>query len=564
MDVDELVAVPPATVSESRVGGADFTVSSYFAAFGPAPGWEELVHWPPDVFALANLVLDHTEGYRFVVAPPPGRRWPERRGWGERVRAAGRAWAAAAGEGENGLPSLVADAWETVVRHRNVPLATVRSGQPWELCEALLTLHAAADEACAEVASSGQSAAEPSFEGRAWGLLRTRGTLARLSPTRIRILPKTHFSARGITIRSLSRYLALCFESVELRWRSVEAGQAAARREFDIVLLPWPLEVGARAFRPAHPAPLENMDTDVYGFFEFAPESSLRCDVVGALLDAAHEAAERIDAVVLPEAAVLPREIPELERTVARHDVSFVVAGVREPASSSVLGRNYLHFGVRTAEGWDRFEQDKHHRWCLDGSQIRQYHLTRSLDPTRQWWEAIDIRERMLQIVDVGGGITTAPLVCEDLARLDEVADVVRRVGPSLVVALLLDGPQIGTRWPCRYASILADDPGAAVLTLTSFGMAALSRPPGATRSRVVAHWNDRAGGVREIALAPRASAILLSVRVEGETLWTADGRCHRDVPALSLTGVRQLYAPRTARRVSARAGRPAGRPATR
>ena len=83
---------------------------------------------------------------------------------------------------------------------------------------------------------------------------------------------------------------------------------------------------------------------------------------------------------------------------------------------------NYLHFGVATSTGWKRYEQDKHHRWCLDDRQIRQYHLTRSLEPKRLWWEAIDISERTLHVIDVGGGITTVPLVCEDLARLDEVA----------------------------------------------------------------------------------------------------------------------------------------------
>jgi hypothetical protein len=53
---------------------------------------------------------------------------------------------------------------------------------------------------------------------------------------------------------------------------------------------------------------------------------------------------------------------------------------------------------------------------------------------------------------------------CEDLASLDEWAELVRSAGPSLVVALLLDGPQLAARWPCRYSSVLVDDPGSAVL----------------------------------------------------------------------------------------------------
>jgi len=49
-------------------------------------------------------------------------------------------------------------------------------------------------------------------------------------------------------------------------------------------------------------------------------------------------------------------------------------------------------------------------------------------------------------------------LICEDLARLDPVNDLVRAVGPNLVMSLLMDGPQLTTRWPARYATVLADD----------------------------------------------------------------------------------------------------------
>ena len=153
-------------------------------------------------------------------------------------------------------------------------------------------------------------------------------------------------------------------------------------------------------------------------------------------------------------------------------------------------------------------------------------------------------------MIDVGGGVTATPLVCEDLARLDEVADLMRRIGPSLVVAVLLDGPQLAARWPCRYASVIADDPGSAVLTLTSSGMATRSRPPGKPVSRVVAHWNSQADGVRELGLARGAAALLLTTTVERSTLWTADGRRHDGVPRLRLERVEQLKRPHRTRRV--------------
>ena len=85
-------------------------------------------------------------------------------------------------------------------------------------------------------------------------------------------------------------------------------------------------------------------------------------------------------------------------------------------------------------------------------------------------------------------------LICEDLARQDPVTEVIRAVGPNLVFALLMDGPQLRNRWASRYASVLAEDPGCSVLSLTSLGMSRRSRPrlesgPVVDRSSVIALW---------------------------------------------------------------------------
>lgn len=519
------------------------TISSYFGAFGPTPDWDELLSWPPDVFALANLILDHTEAYRFVVAPSAGRRWPPLADWNERVHEAARTWRDHCSGHGDPLPEFLVDFWERLRRALDTPLDAVRSGVAWEVIEALLTLHALADEACSQVSCRGRGAQRGSFDRRAWQLLRKHGSLSRIPPARVRIVPKTHLSAHGITIRSLSRYLALCYESVDVRWHDSEQHSPLAkyRGDYTMLLVPWPLSVEPRDFRAASPRVLENMDGAAFGFFEFAPERSLDLELLSTVLDAAIAEAGTVDSVIFPEAALDVHEIAGLERVLEKHETGLLVAGVRRSRNSASFGRNYLHIGLRRVRGWERLEQDKHHRWFLDREQICQYHLTRSLDPKKVWWEAIDIRERTLHIVDIGSGVTTASLVCEDLARLDEVADLVRRIGPSLVVALLLDGPQLRTRWPCRYASVLVDEPGSTVLTLTSYGMASRCRPPDKRRSRVIAHWHNKGDGVHEIELAPRASAVLLSASLDRRTLWTADGRTHPEAPGLSLHGIHQV-----------------------
>lgn len=528
---------------EGRSTSLGPTVDSYFKAFAPAPNWDEIPSWPPDVFAISNLVLDQTEAYRFAVSPHAGRSWPPTNDWNQRVQTAAKEWRRVAQPGRSDLtPPPVREQWETLTRHRDAPLSDLRYGRAEELCSAFLTLHAMADEACG---SLGTQSGE--FESRAWRLMAEQGSLSRMSPARVRTLPKTNFPGRGITIRSFSRYLALGYESVDLRWRRFESTLASLetmsdRHYFNAILLPWPFHIDGRAFRPVE-GPLQNMDPTAYGFFEFAPDASLDLSHVARLLERAVEEVERIDALILPEAAVEPHELRPIEALLAGHGVRYLFAGVRELAQAGSFGRNYLHLGVHTGSGWECYEQTKHNRWCLDGNQIRQYHLTRTLEPSKLWWEAIDLPERTVEIIDVGGNATTVPLICEDLARLDEVSDLLRRLGPTIIIAVLLDGPQLSGRWSGRYASVLADDPGSAVLTLTSYGMVARSRPPGKPPSRVVAMWNDPHTGLHELELARGASGILLTASEGMTSGWTADGR-HHHTPQLVLSEVRQLRVP--------------------
>jgi hypothetical protein len=290
------------------------------------------------------------------------------------------------------------------------------------------------------------------------------------------------------------------------------------------------------------------MDGDHFGFFEFDPRSSLEFGLISDLLDEAGRRCDAVDAVVLPEGAVQPRDIEPLIDLMEQHKVTFLVTGVRQPREGDHFGRNFIHFAVRTPDGWEHYRQDKHHRWCLDDRQLRQYHLTHRLSPSKRWWEAIDLTPRTVHVIDVGGRATTTPLICEDLARTDEVIDFLRRIGPSLVVTVLLDGPQLGNRWSSRYATVLAEEPGSAVLTLTSFGMTARSRPPGYPPSRAVALFAD-AEGIHSIALERGAQGVLLETSLETTQRWTADGRHHDDVTRLVFRAANGLSARRQVRR---------------
>jgi hypothetical protein len=136
-----------------------------------------------------------------------------------------------------------------------------------------------------------------------------------------------------------------------------------------------------------------------------------------------------------------------------------------------------------------------------------------------------------VHFVTLASWLTLCVLICEDLARQDPVAEVIRAVGPNLVFALLMDGPQIRQRWPARYASVLAEDPGCSVLTMTSLGMSRRSRRRDSDtanqpdRSTTIALWRDAVFGEREIVLEPGQNACVLSLVCRTLPERTIDGR---------------------------------------
>src|SRR5262245_8202047 len=238
----------------------------------------------------------------------------------------------------------------------------------------------------------------------------------------------------------------------------------------------------------------------------------------------------------MPEGAVDEGELDELEALLHRHGVISLSTGVRRgSAHPGAPPGNWVHIGMnpRLEKGalpgeqgapWFHVHQRKHHRWSLDESQILQYHLGGVLHPSVRWWEAMDVPRRAIEFVEVAE-LTLACLVCEDLAQHDDIAQLVRSVGPTVVFALLLDGPQLTSRWAARYTSVLADDPGSSVLTLTSYGMVQRSRPHGRDVSPIVALLRDPERGYREIPLERGAQGVVLTVCMDRATRRSADGR---------------------------------------
>jgi hypothetical protein len=524
------------------------TIESLWSTVTGAGLDEELAAWPPDVLALTDVVLERSEAYRFAVSPPPGRVWPPVRipYWNAEVGTAARDWCQSAEDPIHPLPDFVAGEWKVVCDNAPTSLDDIASGTAWELCEALLTLHAVADEACAGMgvhvamrAGSGHRA-----RGRAREMLARTGSMARIPRDRLRVLPKVRTAAGGISFRSLSRYACVRGPDVDVVWHKVPTRRArTAQQHANILLFPWPMRVRERDFRPLAGS-VQRTEHEPFGFFEFAPVDPFDFDLLDRTLAAARDEVEDVDVVVMPETAVVPADLARLESTLDRHGVTILVTGVRESLDEAGgrLPSNWVHIGVDLGGVWWHYRQNKHHRWFLDRSQIQQYHLGGALHPSIRWWEAMEVPRRCVHFIEFGEGITFAAVICEDLARLDEVSDLLRMVGPTLVATPLLDGPQLASRWTARYASVLADDPGSAVLTLTAAGFARRSRPEGRPPSSVISLWKDPTGGLREIPLDPGATGVLLTGSVDRTRRRSADGRMPVDNSAdLVVAGVHQV-----------------------
>ena len=488
--------------------------------------------------------MDRSEAYRFALCPPKGATWPpEGSGdWPGEVAKAALLWSVWLEGRQGALPSLLTEQWAVFRERATLPMKALAEGQDCLMCEALLTLHAIADEACAGL---GVAFDRPCGEGsiyRASGreLLARTGSISRLPTYVLRILPRVRTPPTGVSLRSFSRYACQIRAGVEVQWHKVPARRAGTdpnQEHVNMLLLPWPLHLRESDFHPV-PNSVQGSAGEPNGFFKFEPSEKLDLSLVARTIAAAREEVGSVDVIVFPESAIEESEIDGLETLLERLGVIFLITGVRQsiPQPGKLPG-NWVHMGINSnfekggvasdtiEEVWFHIRQNKHHRWSLDQDQLYQYHLGGALHPHVRWWEATDLPRRKVNIVEFGDELTLISMVCEDLAQIDDVSRIVRSVGPTIVITPLLDGPQLTTRWSARYASVMADDPGSAVLTLSSYGMVQRCRPHGRDASTVVALWKDPVQGSREIQLEPGAQGVLLTVCSERAIRRTSDGR---------------------------------------
>lgn len=493
------------------------------------------------------------------------------------------------------VPREVGECWAGVYGRMNEEDDVEDLLDDWEAFKLMMTLHAIVDEACVgwgirdipfQFKDGKYGPHEDALKGiRPDGLpddsgparfaasrLKDFGTLSTIDRLRGRVLPKRHTPSIGITLRSLTNNLAYHRSSVDVKWVVTDKGRSNAftdrladhksrNRTFSILLLPWPRKINTLDFKAVEEPDKKLGLHDRLGLFHYKPEDDwLDPKELRQTLASAKREVGNIDMVILPECALRHKDIETLEAEIGSgtYGVSAYVAGVRGGADDEIFTDNMVFFkmGYADRKGQMRYEspggddpdeqQHKHHRWKIDRFQVENYSLGYVLSPNVKWWESIRIRPRKVTFINVGNELTICPLICEDLARQDPIADLIRTVGPSLVITILMDGPQTKERWSARYASVLSEDPGSAVITLTSAGMVDRWRRPKFNTPRYVALWNDGQGSEREIELEEDSAGVLLSLSVFGVPERSADGRMESyPTNRVILGGVHQVRIPR-------------------
>lgn len=540
----------------------------------------QFLRWPPDAFAVAAYLLEETGAYISILSNWPPRLAALHRGplGGKVDEMTGRRWVAFATDSgkewrsratpdvPKSAPPLIGALWQEVRAVLDEALNALPNHK--DAVTALICLLTIADDASEGVgvperrrgAGAKEGEEDDFMENAAVRLWATgyigRATLCRWVQTdRVVVLPKMRTPESGITIRSLSHHLALARSNVRAIWHQADVPIGAERHNaLNLLVVPWPRRVTPMQFAP-EPSLDRSMLPDRIDFFSFERRSDGTDAVpvwveLEGLVRQATKIAGKVDGIVFPEMSLSREECSRITERLASFNVNFLIAGVHDEGATPKAPRlNLAAIRVRLeddGEGLADFEQSKHHRWFLDDRQIVQYGLGTRLDPTKKWWEYTEITERRVHFIALASWLAFSVLICEDLARPDPAGELIRAVGPNLLVALLQDGPQLAARWPGRSAAPLADDPGCSVLTVTSLGMTLLSRPLGGKpASRAVAMWRESGGDALELSLEPDADALLLCLVGRDQTQWTADGRDDGGVTGrIGLAGIHQVTSP--------------------
>lgn len=472
----------------------------------------ELLFWPPDVFAFTATILHRTGCYRVCQLEDIEWNIIQRNSI---IRDEGFVWIREVGrllrdnnyafyafkEFADFKNGVFKNSWNIINRHLDFPLLHLRivvsdpiekfsddyhdtAKIARELAKSLVDLHSIAD-----IASTSMGVVDDNYSNDkdinlalscANFILTTNGTLASLDKLNGSVLPRFRTPQQGQSLRSLAHHLTFHTTETEIVWRSIP-WLDTNERSINILAVPYPFSTHSKDFKSVpyknHPTRYFKIDIE-----EFEID---RIRLIHSIADKLIELKTRISRVhivLMPELSLTKKEYDYMLLLLFKYRkqityLPIVIVGVMSDDFSNQenpheVYNNEVKIASYFAGRWYDLNQRKHHRWRLDKNQLVQYQLATKLPTHRNWFEYISTSQRKLTVFSPNSWLSIVALICEDLARLEPVSEVIRGIGPTLMLALLSDGPQLSNRWPARYATVFADDPGTSVLSLTSLGMA--------------------------------------------------------------------------------------------
>ncbi|MEI7247944.1 hypothetical protein WCT80_17530 [Pectobacterium carotovorum] len=331
----------------------------------------------------------------------------------------------------------------------------------------------------------------------------------------------------GLTLNNLTQNLTYIKPAVKYTHNINKVEKIKhEKNNYNILVIPWPFNVKDEYFTSSTIVN-KNMD-DYFDFFDYHPTDEFEMKHFLSFILSALKRVGTIDLIVFPECAISEHQFNTFTNKlyeIFNKNSPSLLSGVYGKNGENGINSAVLGFVGEDRLAFNKIVQEKHHRWFLDRNQLRNYNLAASLNPGKKWWENIAVGKRKLTTLETADGVILCPLVCEDLARQEPVAQAVRAVGPNLVVSLLLDGPQIAQRWPGKYAAVLSDDPGCSVLSVTALGMTQRATGLGHAPSRDIALWSEPGKPSETLQVTSESGSLVLELELESVKMWSLDGR---------------------------------------
>lgn len=493
------------------------------------PDWSSIPRSPEDVFAAVGMLLESSGTLSFfgVASGKPHKDFPKLALANddlEECTAIGKAW----NDNPTMAPAEAQNLWSALLdygrfplsyqAYRFNPIASRKSTQNywWSIAFKLFVL---SDVACNNVGFAPASKGSSSLDEEMWSFsiqalasssvdtssasigksfLLPSSLAPQADADVVCVKPKSLIPRVGSGTRVFSSNLALLPPRGLVRTQWIvgpENSGAKSDSGLNILALPFPYRFSEDEFDVKEIAigPNEKPVTVFklkQSWLEDEPFAQFLRDTAEMLTECSQGKGRTIHGIVLPELALNKERFGEFAEFVKSQNPSleFIVSGTSENCESDPVEGNYVWTRRFIPQSSGRHEksdayievsQSKHHRWNLNGEQIKGYSLdykgSNGLSEASHW-ENFAGRPRELNFVAYRRKSVFCSIVCEDLARSEPCHEIIRAVGPNLIFALLMDGPQIEQRWGAKYASLFSDDHGCAVMTLSSLALVGLSQ----------------------------------------------------------------------------------------